>query len=344
MIYSMKGNLLEDSAEVYVNTVNTVGVMGKGIALQFKQAFPDVFKQYAKDCKSGNVQVGKMHVVPVESLTNPLFIIHFPTKKHWRNPSKLTYIQDGLRDLVKVVQELDVKSIALPPLGCGNGGLEWSVVRPLIIDAFEDVSVDVHLYEPAGTPPLDQMIVRTKRPKMTMGRAVMIKAMDNYAGLGYRMSLIEVQKIAYFLHEVGALPKLKFEKHLYGPYSENLNHVLQAMEGHFIRGYGDRTSGAEIHLLEGATEEAETFLNELQEAKDYLKQVSDLIYGFETPYDLELLSTVDWILKENSNSVNDSDFIIERVRGWNQRKKKMFPANDIEQVRDYLVNEMNVAS
>lgn len=152
MIYSMKGNLLEDSAEVYVNTVNTVGVMGKGIALQFKQAFPDVFKQYAKGCKSGNVQVGKMHVVPVESLTNPMYIIHFPTKKHWRNPSKLTYIQDGLRDLVKVVQKLDVKSIALPPLGCGNGGLEWSVVRPLIIDAFEDVSVDVHLYEPAGAP------------------------------------------------------------------------------------------------------------------------------------------------------------------------------------------------
>jgi len=340
----MKGNLLEDSAEVYVNTVNTIGVMGKGIALQFKQAFPDIFKQYAKDCKAGNVQIGKMHVVPVEGLTNPKYIIHFPTKKHWRHPSKLSYIEEGLDDLVQVVQTLDVESIALPPLGCGNGGLDWSVVRPLIINAFKGLPIDVHLYEPAGAPPLDQMIIRTPRPKMSMGRALMIAAMENYAGLGYRMSLLEVQKIAYFLHEVGALPRLKFEKHLYGPYSENLNHVLQAMEGHFIRGYGDRTSGAEIHLLEGAKEEAERLLDKHSEAKGYLKQVSDLIFGFETPYDLELLSTVDWILKENSSKVNDSDYIVKSVQAWNHRKKKMFSANDIEQVRDYLVNEMNVAS
>lgn len=165
MIYSMKGNLLEDSAEVYVNTVNTVGVMGKGIALQFKQAFPDVFKQYAKDCKAGNVQIGRMHVVPVEGLMNPKYIIHFPTKEHWRNPSKLSYIKQGLADLVQVLEKLNVTSIALPPLGCGNKGLDWNVVRPLIIDAFQEVPIDVHLYEPAGAPPLEQMIIRTKRPK-----------------------------------------------------------------------------------------------------------------------------------------------------------------------------------
>lgn len=344
MIYSMKGNLLEDTAEVYVNTVNTVGVMGKGIALQFKQAFPDVFKQYAKDCKAGHVQVGKMHVVSVEGLTNPKYIINFPTKEHWRNPSKLAFIEEGIKDLVQVVKRLDVKSIAIPPLGCGNGGLDWTVVRPLIIDAFRELPIDVHLYEPAGVPPLDQMIVRTVRPKMTEGRALLIGAMEQYAGLEYRMSMLEVQKLAYFLHEVGALPKLKFEKHLYGPYSENLNHVLQAMEGHFIRGYGDRTSGAEIHLLEGAKEEAEVFLNKNLEAKHYLKQVSDLIFGFETPYDLELLSTVNWILKENSNKVDDSDFIVKAVQDWNDRKKRMFSVDDIEQVRDYLVNEINIAS
>src|SRR5699024_1944963 len=246
--------------------------------------------------------------------------------------------------LVQVLKTLEVKSIALPPLGCGNGGLDWSLVRPLIINAFQELPIDVHLYEPAGAPPLDQMIVRTKRPKMTMGRAVMIGAMENYAGLGYRMSAIEVQKIAYFLHEVGALPQLHFEKHLYGPYAEKLNHVLQAMEGHFIRGYGDRTSGSEIHLLKGAKEEAQAFLDGHSEAKHYLKQVSNLIFGFETPYDLELIATVDWVLKENTNRANDSEFIIKTVQEWNQRKKKMFPANDIEHVRDYLVNEMNVAS
>ncbi|WP_255473302.1 macro domain-containing protein [Planomicrobium sp. CPCC 101110] len=123
MIISKTGNLLEDQAEAYVNTVNTVGVMGKGIALQFKQAFPEVFKQYAKDSKFGNLKIGKMHVVQVESLTNPQYVINFPTKKHWKNPSEMAYIESGLQDLVKVVKELSIQSIAIPPLGCGNGGL-----------------------------------------------------------------------------------------------------------------------------------------------------------------------------------------------------------------------------
>ena len=171
MIQSVKGNLLEDSAEAYVNTVNTVGVMGKGIAFQFKQAFPDVFKQYAKECKKGLVQVGKMHVVEVEVLAAPKYVINFPTKEHWRHPSKLEYIKEGLKDLVKVVEDLEIKSIALPPLGCGNGGLDWGEVRPLILEAFQSLNVEVHLFEPAGAPALDKMIVRTKKPKMTMGRA-----------------------------------------------------------------------------------------------------------------------------------------------------------------------------
>ena len=222
MIISVQGNLLEDSAEAYVNTVNTVGVMGKGIALQFKQAFPDVFKQYAKDCKKGLVQVGEMHVVPVDGLANPKYIINFPTKKNWRNPSELNYIQDGLQDLVHVIRANNIRSIALPPLGCGNGGLDWHVVRPLIVEAFKDVDVEVHLYEPKGVPILDKMIVRTSRPKMTNGRALLLAAMNAYAGPGYEMSQLEVQKIAYFLHEVGALPKLQFEKSHYGPYAKIL--------------------------------------------------------------------------------------------------------------------------
>lgn len=341
MIQSVKGNLLEDSAEAYVNTVNTVGVMGKGIALQFKQAFPDVFKQYAKDCKKGLVQVGKMHVVEVAGLAAPRYVINFPTKEHWRHPSKLEYIQDGLIDLVKVVLDLEIKSIALPPLGCGNGGLDWHKVRPMILEAFKPLNVEVHLYEPAGAPPLNKMIIRTKKPKMTMGRALLLAAMSRYAGPGYRMSLLEVQKIAYFLYEVGALPKLKFEKGQFGPYAENLNHVLQVMEGHYIRGYGDRTQGAEIYLLDGAAEEAEKFLSTNAEAMSYLQQVADLIYGFETPYDLELLSTVGWILKEEPTRVDDKNFVVQSVKNWNERKKRIFPEDHIMQVKDYLVHEVN---
>ena len=289
MIQSVKGNLLEDSAEAYVNTVNTVGVMGKGIALQFKQAFPEVFKQYEKACKKGLIQVGNMHVTEVVGFASPRYVINFPTKEHWRNPSKLEYIEEGLKDLVRVVKDLKIRSIALPPLGCGNGGLDWHQVRPMILDAYQTLDVTVHLYEPAGAPPLEEMIVRTKKPKMTLGRAQLLAAMSRYAGPGYRMSLLEVQKIAYFLYEIGALNRLQFEKQRYGPYAENLNHVLQALEGHYIRGYGDRTQGAEIYLLDGAAEEAENFLSHDEEALNNLQRVADLMYGFETPYDLELL-------------------------------------------------------
>lgn len=341
MIQSVKGNLLEDSAEAYVNTVNTVGVMGKGIALQFKQAFPEVFKQYEKACKKGLIQVGNMHVTEVVGFASPRYVINFPTKEHWRNPSKLEYIEEGLKDLVRVVKDLKIRSIALPPLGCGNGGLDWRQVRPMIVEAFQTLDVTVHLYEPAGAPPLEEMIVRTKKPKMTLGRAQLLAAMSRYAGPGYRMSLLEVQKIAYFLYEIGALNRLQFEKQRYGPYAENLNHVLQALEGHYIRGYGDRTQGAEIYLLDGAAEEAENFLSHDEEALNNLQRVADLMYGFETPYDLELLSTVGWILKEQPSKANDKYFVVQSVQGWNERKKKIFPENHIIQVWDYLVNEVN---
>lgn len=344
MIQSVTGNLLEDTAEAYVNTVNTVGVMGKGIALQFKQAFPDVFKQYVKDCKRGKVQVGKMHVVEVVGFTNPKYIINFPTKEHWRNPSKMPYIEEGLADLVRVIQENNIQSLALPPLGCGNGGLDWREVRPKIIAALEPLGIDVHLYEPTNMPAVDQMIIRTKKPRMTEGRVLLLAAMAKYAGPGYRMSALEVQKIAYFLHAVGALPKLNFEKNQFGPYAENLHHVLQVLEGHYIRGYGDRTTASEIYLLDDAKEQAEMFLKDNQLAQDYLEQVSELFYGFETPYGLELLSTVAWIMQAEPTKSMDKNFVIQSVQNWNERKKRIFSVDHIEKVWHYLMDEVRFVS
>jgi O-acetyl-ADP-ribose deacetylase (regulator of RNase III) len=124
------GNLLEFKTDALVNTVNCVGIMGKGIALQFKKKFPENFKQYERACRSGEVQLGKMFIVPTNNLSEPHYIINFPTKDHWRNPSRLESIATGLQDLVAQVKKLNIKSIAIPPLGCGNGGLEWSEVRP----------------------------------------------------------------------------------------------------------------------------------------------------------------------------------------------------------------------
>jgi len=211
----------------------------------------------------------------------------------------------------------------------------------MILEALEPLDVNVHLYEPAGAPPFDKMIVRTEKPNMTIGRALLLLAMSHYAGPGYRMSLLEVQKIGYFLYEVGALKDLRYEKGKFGPYAENLNHVLQRLEGHYIRGYGDRTSDAEIYLLDGATEEAEEFLLTDDKAKSYLRQVVDLMYGFETPYDLELLSSVGWILKKEPTKINDKHFVVHSVKNWNERKKRIFSEEHIMRVWDYLVHEVN---
>ncbi|MBO0601186.1 macro domain-containing protein [Sporosarcina sp. E16_3] len=343
MIILSTGNLLEDQAEAYVNTVNTVGVMGKGIALQFKQAFPDVFKQYAKACKQGLVEVGSMHVVQVDGLTNPKYIINFPTKKHWRDPSEMSYIESGLEDLVNVIKKMGIQSIAIPPLGCGNGGLDWADVKPKIEQAFKNESVNVHLYGPAGSPRPDQVKIGTKEPRMTKGRALLLSLMESYSVPGYRLSHLEIQKLAYFLQEVGEPMELRFEKNKYGPYAENLNHVLQRIDGHFIRGYGDRTREAEIYILDGAAERAMKSLQKDKDSLERLERVKEIIHGFETPYGMELLSTVHWVMKHSPDRSEDLSFVTEQIQNWNMRKKELFTEKHIEKVWHYL-QSINTAS
>lgn len=331
MIHIRDGNLIQTNAEALVNTVNCVGVMGKGIALQFKQAFPDNFKLYEKACREDQIQIGKMFVVSTDQFVNPKYIINFPTKKHWRNRSKIEYIKTGLQDLIAQIKDRDIKTIAVPPLGCGNGGLDWHEVRQLIESAFEEIAdVQVSLYEPHGAPDANKMPVGTEKPHLTSARALFIKLIDLYCIPGYRMSLIEIQKLAYFLQAAGQPLKLQFVRDKYGPYAENLNFVLQRLEGHYIRGYGDRSRKTEVHLLPEALNAAETFLEQDQDATQRLNRVSNLIEGFETPYGLELLGTVHWLSKENENVANNVDIAVKGVRDWNKRKKEQFKPLHIE--------------
>mgnify|MGYP000880146280 FL=1 len=132
MIEYKNGDILKEDAEAIVNTINCVGVMGKGLALQFKNKYPENFIQYKQACKEYKVQIGKMFIYHTEQFINPKYIINFPTKKDWRSNSKIEYIENGLDDLIKVIKELDIKSIAIPPLGCGLGGLDWTIVKQII--------------------------------------------------------------------------------------------------------------------------------------------------------------------------------------------------------------------
>ncbi len=334
MIELVKGNLLEANAEALINTVNTVGVMGKGIALQFRQGFSqDYFKDYQKAAHHGEIKIGKMHVFPTGQLM-PRYLINFPTKRHWRGKSKIEDIKEGLIDLIKVVKNLQIKSIAIPPLGCGNGGLNWKDVRPLIENAFaETPETKVLLYIPSGAPKAEKMKVATKRPNMTAVRAALLLLFDVYLLPGYRLSQLEIQKLAYFLQVSGEPLQLNFVKDKYGPYAEVLNHVLQRIEGHFIRGYGDRTQKIiepTIFLMPEALEEAQRYLDKNSpETIKNLENVFRLIEGFEYPNGMELLSTVHWVTQENEFAKNDLNKTIELVHRWNDRKKEQFSERDI---------------
>ena len=149
MITYTKGNLLDADVEVLVNAVNTVGVMGKGIALMFKQRFPKNMQEYAAACKSGEVQTGKMFATRTDATVGAEWIVNFPTKQHWRGYSQMIWIEEGLQDLRRFIIENNIKSIAIPPLGAGLGGLSWRDVKPRILQALHDLSdVNIIIYEP----------------------------------------------------------------------------------------------------------------------------------------------------------------------------------------------------
>ena len=330
MIEIQQGNLLKANAEAIVNTVNCVGVMGKGIALQFKQAYPDNFRQYAKACRVSEVRPGQMFVVSTGNLFNPRYIINFPTKRHWKGKSKIEDIQTGLKALIQEVKQLGITSIAVPPLGCGNGGLSWKTVKPLIESAFLELpNVQVLLFEPQGIPEADAMLVATEKPKMTRARALFVRLLELYGIPGYRLTMLEIQKLAYFLQIAGEPLTLQYIKEKYGPYANNLNHVLQKLEGHYIRGYGDRSREAQIYVLPDGEIAARRFLENSDDAIERLERVSNLINGFETPYGMELLATVHWVVRENWEAGEDSERAIELVREWNIRKSELFKPQHI---------------
>jgi O-acetyl-ADP-ribose deacetylase (regulator of RNase III) len=335
MIEYETGDILKANVQALVNTVNCEGVMGKGIALQFKLKFPENFRAYETVCNQDELEPGRLFVFDrgqlFEENDGPQYIINFPTKTHWRKPSKLEYIEQGMDALVEEVQQRDIESIAIPPLGCGNGGLDWEDVEAIIerhIEALPEVRVV--LYPPGYEPDVDDIEVETDRPNMTPGRALVIKLLDIYQDSGYRHGKLEVQKLAYLLQAAGQEMRLDYVAGTYGPYANNLNHVLQRIEGHFTEGYGNREQDSEIRLLDGAVKEAEEEISDEEDIERRLARVQNVIEGFETPFGLELLTTVLWVVQEDPRAGNSVHRIITRIHDWNRRKRELFTPEQIQ--------------
>jgi O-acetyl-ADP-ribose deacetylase (regulator of RNase III) len=305
MITFTQGNLLEANVEALVNTVNTVGVMGKGIALMFKEAFPDNFKAYVAACKKKEVKTGRMFATHLDRFMGPQWIINFPTKEHWRAPSKVAWIDEGLKDLRRFIVDHEIRSVALPPLGSGNGGLDWNDVRPRIEAALSALpDVEIIVYEP--TQEYQNVAKREGVEKLTPARALMTELVRRYWVLGIECTLLEVQKLAYFLEKeitrrglVNPL-SLGFQADRFGPFSPRLTHLLNALDGSYLHCEKRLSDAGPLDVIGFSGEKMDRvalyITSEAKEYKEALEAISDLIDGFESPLGMELLSTVDWLL------------------------------------------------
>ena len=348
MIEIAEGNLLKAPAEALVNTVNTEGVMGKGIALQFSKAYPAMYDAYRAVCKAGQLHLGEMHVYDLGHLGGELsghrFIINFPTKGHWRESSRLDSIAQGLKSLVDVVRELNIRSIAVPPLGCGNGGLNWQDVRPLIEEAFDSLpDVKALVYPPTGAPAAKDMPSATARPKITRARAILIKLIDRYIKglLDPHITLLEVQKLMYFMQEAGQPLKLNFVKGTYGPYANNLRFELNRLEGHYLTGFGDGSDNPlkTLALMDGAVDEAYSKLARDDAANRRMDRLERLIDGFEDSYGLELLGTMHWVMVENPEARKNPEIAVAAVLEWSARKALMMKPSHLRTAWERLTSE-----
>ena len=334
--------MLEADTEALVNTVNTVGVMGKGIALQFKERFPMNFKIYANACKKGEMQVGKMLVVKENTLNGEKLIINFPTKTEWFKKSQYIYIEDGLKDLAKVIEEYNIKSIAIPPLGCGNGGLKWEKVKPMMDKYLGQLSnVTIQIYEPnEAVKEILQKEAVKKEIGLTAARAMLLYALFKYEKLGEVATIFSANKLAYFLQKSGEPMRLQFVPYKYGPYAQAIEKVLYALNGKYLTGMEQMKARAfePLQLNYKIYDEVEKYINTnlSSDQKQRLESVFNIIDGFETTLSLEILSSAHFLISENPTLTEDQLF--EKIQDWNERKKNLVTKEYINIAMEHLSN------
>nr|WP_236590078.1 macro domain-containing protein [Sphingobacterium multivorum] len=341
MIKFLKGDLLKAQAQALVNTVNTVGVMGKGIALQFKEAFPYNNKIYIQACKNKELEPGKLLMVKDNNLLyGEKLIINFPTKKHWRHPSKYEYIASGLISLRKLIINEKIKSIAIPPLGAGNGGLEWEKVKPMITDALGDLPIEIQIFEPnAHIKELLQKQDQKRQVNLSPARASLLYGLFAFESFGEYSSLFSANKIAYFLQRLGQDLKLNFTRNHYGPYAIGVEKVLYHLNGVFLKGLeqGQARPFEPLKLNYEKWEMVERYVSEMDEIeRDRLKSLLQFLKNFTSELSLEVLATVDFVLNQNPDYTIDE--VVKSIGQWNTRKAQIFKIESITRAYQHLNN------
>lgn len=324
-LYFKQGDLFEQDVDAIVNTVNCVGIMGKGVALEFKRRWPDNYLAYKRVCAENELSPGKLFIHQTRDLfsNDPLrYIINFPTKSHWRSKSKIEYIDLGLDALLRELDLLDIRSIAMPPLGCGNGGLSWSAVKSLIESKLQNHKANIIVLEPKDK--LESLEQDVEPISMTLQRAALFKTLgeleDVFLGGFDRLS---IQKIVYFLQEFGVKYGLEFNRSFFGPYFYGLKRACATFDRlGLISGFSseERTS----HVSAGGHASADEFLEQTGQreyVEKLVRRLSQLIDGYESPYGLELLASVHHFAKHRK--VEEGQ-IVEELNNWTEESRNKF--------------------
>ncbi|MEP0868602.1 macro domain-containing protein [Trichocoleus desertorum AS-A10] len=322
MLQFTTGNILESTAECLVNTVNCEGYMGKGIAYQFKLRFPKNNSEYIKACKSGELRIGKIHYYCEDNK----LILNFPTKNKWREKSKHEYIHQGLSELIDLIDSLSIKSIAIPPLGCGNGGLNWSDIRPVILEYLEPLSnsVDVFIYEPSTYFKARGV----EAPKLNVSHVVLMKFKLKLK----RFNKLRLQKTAYFMNIFLGKNYFKFYKHKYGPYAHSIDILTKDIK-EFQDFYQIPTEEALKLVLNIVTSKATD-----QKMKDFgepIEQATDFVNEISTDKQLELIATICSLLEPDKELTFNN--IIKEIKAWSDEKANKFNEAEVLEALEFLM-------
>ncbi|MCB9168861.1 MAG: macro domain-containing protein [Flavobacteriales bacterium] len=325
------GNLLDADTEALVNTVNTVGVMGKGIALQFKQAFPENFKRYAAACKAGELEPGKLLFTTEHTVQGDRIIINFPTKTEYYRKSKYEYIEAGLATLATELPARGISSVAVPPLGCGHGGLNWEKVRRMIEDHLGPLPMRVVVFEPSEAVKAVLRRELAKESHLTPARAMLLSGLFYYEEMGAEASLFVANKVGFFLQGLGEPLRLKFVAHHYGPYAPQVAHVLYDLNGKYIKGMEQKDARPfePLYLSYAHRAEVDAFvereLSPLQRQR--LERLRGLLADFRSAFALEMLSSVSLILQQHPGAGLPA--VLDHLRQWSSRKENMAAREDL---------------
>lgn len=335
MKFIQNGDIFKADTEAVVNTVNCVGIMGKGIALQFREKYPSNYQSYKNACEAGQVNIGKMFVTK-NGLLRPNYIINFPTKKHWRGKSQIEYIEKGLDDLKSVLKAYNIKSVAIPPLGAGNGGLNWYIVKHLIITKLDNLDIDILVFEPSIR---FNAIQHASKVDLNDFRATFIKCVSVYNSAldrMYELGNIEAQKLVYFIGLVLDRSDIinRYVKHIYGPYFPQLNNALHALSGTYLCGIGDGQKQNHIDVMPGVIEEVDKYIISRPHLSNAVEKIKRIIYGYETSFGMELLGTVHWVCTHED--VQSEQDVVRHVHSWNERKKTIMSPENIIRAYNHL--------